>query len=278
VKNHFEVKGNLTVIFINLKGKTIETLINTDDLEKVKEFPNTWFAYFNQCTNSYYVRGNYKWDNGKRKTVLLHRWIFDDPKGLVIDHINHDTLNNTKNNLRCVTSFENMRNRKGASKHSKSGIRGVTWDKQRKKWRSTIQLKNNYIDLGFFDDIKRAEQVVVSARKKYLNKNRSDLKMNISTDLIKQYADVSKKLMESGVIGGYLPDGNIHVRYSVLVDEEGVVVKPRKCEQYPYEISVMVDGIKIFGIMSEEEFQKYPQLQGYMIEDVQLDGGGDHAA
>jgi hypothetical protein len=32
--------------------------------------------------------------------------------------------------------------------------------------------------------------------------------------------------------------------------------------------------------MSEEEFQKYPQLQGYMIEDVQFDGGSgdDHAA
>jgi hypothetical protein len=29
--------------------------------------------------------------------------------------------------------------------------------------------------------------------------------------------------------------------------------------------------------MSEEEFQKYPQLQGYMIEDVQF-GGDDHAA
>jgi hypothetical protein len=101
--------------------------------------------------------------------------------------------------------------------------------------------------------------------------------MNISTDVIKQYADVSKKLMESGVIGGYLPDGNLHVRFSTLVDEEDVVVKARKCEQYPYEISVMVDGIKIFGIMSEEEFQKYPQLQGYMIEDVQF-GGDDHAA
>jgi hypothetical protein len=104
--------------------------------------------------------------------------------------------------------------------------------------------------------------------------------MNINVDLIKQYADVSKKLMESGVIGGYIPDGNLHVRCSALIDEEGVVVKPRKCEQYPYEISVMVDGIKIFGILSEEEFAKYPQLQGYMIEDVNLTGndGDDHAA
>jgi hypothetical protein len=42
----------------------------------------------------------------------------------------------------------------------------------------------------------------------------------------------------------------------------------------------MVNGIKIFGIMSEEEFQKYPQLQGYMIDDVNLTGndGDDHAA
>jgi hypothetical protein len=102
--------------------------------------------------------------------------------------------------------------------------------------------------------------------------------MNISTDLIKQFAEICKQLMESGVIGGYLPDGNLHVRYSDLVDDEGVVVKPRNCEQYPYEISIMVDGIKIFGIMSEEEFQKYPHLQGYMEDDVDLSGGDDHAA
>jgi hypothetical protein len=104
--------------------------------------------------------------------------------------------------------------------------------------------------------------------------------MNINVDLIKQYADARQKLMDSGVIGGYLPDGDLHVRFYTLVDEEEAVVSHRNCEEYPYEIAVMVDGIKIFGLMSEEDFQQYPQLQGYMIEDVQFDGGSgdDHAA
>jgi hypothetical protein len=85
--------------------------------------------------------------------------------------------------------------------------------------------------------------------------------MNISVDVIKQYAEARQKLMDSGVIGGYLPDGNLHVRYSTLVDEEGVVVKPRKCEQYPYEISVMVDGIKIFGILKKN----LPNILNYKV-------------
>jgi hypothetical protein len=104
--------------------------------------------------------------------------------------------------------------------------------------------------------------------------------MNISVDVIKQYADVRKKLMESGVISSYILDGDLHVSAKTLVDEEEVKVTlrdPEHCANYPYEISVTVDGIKIFGLLSEEEFQKYPQLQGYMIEDVQF-GGDDHAA
>jgi hypothetical protein len=102
--------------------------------------------------------------------------------------------------------------------------------------------------------------------------------MNISVDVIKQYADARQKLMESGVISSFIIDGELHVSASTLVNEEELKIEDRGDEKYPYEIYVMVNGIKIFGLMSEEEFQKYPQLQGYMIEDVQLDGGGDHAA
>lgn len=103
--------------------------------------------------------------------------------------------------------------------------------------------------------------------------------MNISADLIKQYADIRQKLVDGGVISTLIRDGELHISASTLVNEEGLKVADRGDEKYPYEIYVMVDGIKIFGIMSEEEFKKYPQLQGYMIEDVSLDGGSDdHAA
>jgi hypothetical protein len=105
--------------------------------------------------------------------------------------------------------------------------------------------------------------------------------MNISVDVIKQFADARQKLMDSGVISSFIIDGGLHVSAKTLVDEEGLKVEirdPETCAKFPYEISVTVEGIKIFGLLSEEEFAKYPQLQSYMVDDVDLSGGGDHAA
>lgn len=45
--------------------------------------------------------------------VLLHRWVMGFPDGLVVDHINWDRLDNTKDNLRSITRAENARNMPG---------------------------------------------------------------------------------------------------------------------------------------------------------------------
>jgi hypothetical protein len=59
--------------------------------------------------------------------TYLHRFLLDAPKGMQVDHINHDTLDNRRSNLRIVTTNQqNNENRNGAHKNSKTGIRGVT--------------------------------------------------------------------------------------------------------------------------------------------------------
>jgi hypothetical protein len=92
----------------------------------------------------------------------------------------------------------------------------------------------------------------------------------INMDLVKQYADARKKLMDAGVISSFLCDGELHVRAIALVNEEKAIITQRPDGSYPYEISVTANGIKIFGLLSEEDFKKY--FPGYMVEDVQLDG------
>jgi hypothetical protein len=82
----------------------------------------------------------------------LHRTILgltpDDPrKG---DHINGDTLDNRRTNLRIVTPAQNAQNqgsRGGSSQH-----RGVTWDRARQKWLAQVFLNGKCHNLGRYDD------------------------------------------------------------------------------------------------------------------------------
>lgn len=58
-------------------------------------------------------------------TIFMHREITMCPHGLVVDHKNHDTLDNRKENLRICINADNLKNRRGAQKNSISKIRGV---------------------------------------------------------------------------------------------------------------------------------------------------------
>jgi hypothetical protein len=93
--------------------------------------------------------------NGER---LIHRIILKPPKGVEIDHIDGNRLNNQKSNLRFATSSQNKINR-GARKDNKSGYKGVSWHKQRKCWTVRLTINGKYKHLGLYKDIKKAAQV-----------------------------------------------------------------------------------------------------------------------
>lgn len=61
------------------------------------------------------------------------------PDGMVIDHINGDSLDNRIQNLRVVDRTINARNRKTESTNT-SGITGVNFHKESKKWRAVIHV------------------------------------------------------------------------------------------------------------------------------------------
>jgi hypothetical protein len=99
--------------------------------------------------------------------VLLHRYLLEPDNTMVVDHIDHNTLNNTRGNIKIKTVAENAQNRKGANVNSKSGVRGVCWDRFRNKWYAQVWIDGKAVLKKHFYDIKLAELAVVEARGKY---------------------------------------------------------------------------------------------------------------
>lgn len=67
-----------------------------------------------------------------------------------IDHKDGDSANNRWANLRDATVSQNMANSK-LSRGNTSGVKGVHWDKDNRKWRARIKVKYKSIHLGEFD-------------------------------------------------------------------------------------------------------------------------------
>lgn len=149
------------------------TLIDVDDLEKVKAFKYTWCASYNFSTKSYYayVTTYPKDENGVlgRGRLSLHRFLMNpnNTPGIQIDHINHDTLDNRKSNLRITNAGENFRNRTRKNSNNTSGYRNVIWNKSSGKWSVVICKDYKQIHLGSYDDVDEAGRVAEEARKQY---------------------------------------------------------------------------------------------------------------
>ncbi|WP_416729235.1 HNH endonuclease [Fictibacillus sp. JL2B1089] len=163
MKNRFEVKGETTSIYLN---KAI-TLIDTTDLKRANEFEGTWYAHWSPITKTYYVAGVTPIYNGRRKQLFLHRWLMNVCGGLVIDHMNHDTLNNCRSNLRVVTMQQNNQNKR-INKNNSTGFRGVTFNHENQKWRARVQVNKQSLHLGYFNSVSEAAFAVKKARKEFM--------------------------------------------------------------------------------------------------------------
>lgn len=169
MNNRYKVNDDGTAtIFIKHKGDILEALISENKLNKILAIKTTWFGHTGGGNNLIYVTGHLKLEDGTAKQLKLHRVLMDAPGDMVVDHINHNTLDNRDENLRLATMSENKQNLIGAHANSKSGIRGVSWDDHAKKWKAVICVEGNIIRCGRFKDINEAEKAVIKARKKYM--------------------------------------------------------------------------------------------------------------
>lgn len=105
------------LMLVKKDGLTLPVRIDLDDIEKVSSI--YWLAYKHHTGKMYYIRSS--------RGLALHRYINNCPKELVVDHINRDTLDNRKCNLRNCTILENNNNRGRYSNVNKEiGIQGIS--------------------------------------------------------------------------------------------------------------------------------------------------------
>ena len=145
-------------LFNKNKTKVAETIVDDNLYEKLIEY--SW-----SLSQDNTARGSV---NGKM--VMLHRYVMNYDGNDLIDHINGNPLDNRRENLRIVTSQENMMNRKSKS-GSTSKYVGVSYDKTKKRWKSSIKyLGQTYGSKSFLKEIEAA-RYRDTLTKKYFGKH-----------------------------------------------------------------------------------------------------------
>jgi hypothetical protein len=107
------------------------------------------FEWLNQW--KWYLANGYATRVEKGKVISMHRQIMQPPKGMLVDHINHEKEDNRRINLRICTWQENMYNR-SKRRGSVSRFNGVTYRKRSRKWIATVWFKGKHIWSQAFDD------------------------------------------------------------------------------------------------------------------------------
>lgn len=121
-------------------------LVDDDDFDFLKCF--SWYS-----TKGYAARSvtTEEKRQGLRGGIKMHRQIMNAKRGQIVDHINMDTLDNRKCNLRFCTNSQNHANgrcRPTVGRTSK--YRGVAWSNEKQCWRAYVVCKFKQTHIGYF--------------------------------------------------------------------------------------------------------------------------------
>jgi hypothetical protein len=180
-RNNYIIDKENGIAKIELHRRNEENLyaiIDLEDLERVINYPYTWFAQYRKELEDYYVRctnyANVK--NGISSAVFLHQFIMN-ADGQDVDHINNKPLDNRKSNLRISEHKHNTKNRHGKNRNNTSGHRNVSWSKSENRWLVQLQIdgKNKILGRFAYDKLDEAGKFAEEMRNKcygeYAGKN-----------------------------------------------------------------------------------------------------------
>ena len=125
------------------------------------------YEYLNQYSWSISNCGGYKYARAfiENKKISMHRLIMGaNGFNTVVDHIDHNTLNNQKENLRVCTRAQNQANTYSRP-NTTSRYLGVCWYSRDKRWVAKLQSNYKKIVIGYFKDETEAAKAYDSKAK-----------------------------------------------------------------------------------------------------------------
>lgn len=134
-----------------------EALVDASDFERLSKC--RWHAMRLTCGQWVAVRNSPKDDRGRQHRIYMHRAIMDAPKGMDVDHANHDTLDNRKANLRVCWHAQNMANKRVQDNPKSSKFKGVSWHRTTGKWQARICQNAHRVYLGCYASEKEAADI-----------------------------------------------------------------------------------------------------------------------
>lgn len=142
-------------------------IIDEEDLDRLSPFcwrakRHIFYANHEGREPRFYAAAHMYKDN-RRTTVNMHRFIMKTPEGLVTDHINGNTLDNRKANLRIATKSQNAAN---MVSRSLTGYKGVVRVSDI-SFTASIKVNGTRIALGTFYDVGEAAQAYNEAARSH---------------------------------------------------------------------------------------------------------------
>lgn len=133
-------------------------MVDDEDYEMLAN--RNWQAKYSKKSNCYYAISNIGIGGTLQEVIQMHRVILGAMPWQVVDHENHDTLDNRRLNLKLTTPKGNSMNMRLKASNT-SGFCGVSWHKLTKKWMASIYANKRHVHLGLFANIEDA----IAARK-----------------------------------------------------------------------------------------------------------------
>ena len=146
-ENRIELEPATNLARIYLDDDETFAVVDAADLDQLKQY--TWRMVVGKRIT--YAGTQEVRIDGSKLRLAMHQVLTNPPLGMVVDHINHDGLDNRRSNLRICTPRQNTQNkRKTNSPRSASKWKGVSWQPQgRNNWFARFYLsRKECISLG----------------------------------------------------------------------------------------------------------------------------------